>query len=417
MTCWTAFQEWATLHVELGIGSSNDPHVESVWGEALWGDPRSRWSGLEPSWVDVTDRVMDVTIQRGRGRWTDRIGMSGCVIRVDNADGWITWNAAELGEIEARPGVPLRIRADTADGGTWNIWRGFIESVDDQYQPWERPNAAIVCQDALAQVAHVNLPEQAPIGAGETTDARINRILDMADWPRQWRNLAHGQVTVQASNFARNLADELGITADSEGGVAYAATDGSVYFQNRDWLRVAPYAQTVQEIIGPGGEVCGSEHRVVRDGGDVRNDVTMARAGGTVQRFVDQDSISRYRRRTYNRVDLICESDAQVAVIAQRILGTRRLAQVRLTDVTVPVVDQPSATFIASVDYGWRLQVTWEPYEDGTEWTREVHVMALEHRIRPSGWDLILTVDDAMAQPVQPWGVGQWGAAKWAEVA
>jgi len=222
-------------------------------------------------------------------------------------------------------------------------------------------------------------------------------------------------VTMQGTNLARNLADELGITADSEGGVAYAGTDGRIYFRNRDWLRLASYATTVQATIGPGGAACGSEHSVIRDGADVRNDVQLARAGGTMQRFVDQDSVALYRRRAFQRGDLICETDAQVTLLAQRIIGSRSKSTVRLTDVVVPVVDAASASFVTSVDYGWRLLVKWQ---QGTQsWQREVHVMGLTHQIRPEGWTVTLAVDDVMAQPTQPWGIGKWGSAKWTQAA
>lgn len=417
-TCWTAFMDWLRLSIELGIGDSNSPNVSTLWGTARWGAGTSKWSGLEPSWLDVTARGLDVSITRGRARYTDRVGASGAVVRADNADGWLTWNSDALGAIDARPGRQLRLRAQTlADGVFHDLWRGYVETIDDQYQPWERPQAALVCQDAMAQVGHVDLPERPPEGGSERTDERIGRILTAADWPMPWRDLARGQVTCQATTMARNLADEAGVTADSEGGVVYAHTNGFVRFQNRDWLRTAPYAITVQAILGPGGAVCGSEHRVVRDGADVRNDVQMARAGGTAQRETNEDSISRYRRRTYQRMDLICETDAQVQLLVHRMITTRSIGSVRLTDVTVPVVDAASAAFVTSVDYGWRLRVVWEA-EDGSEsWSRDVHVMGLNHRIRPDGWELVLTVDDASASPAQPWGTGLWGNAHWTEAA
>jgi len=308
----------------------------------------------------------------------------------------------------------MRIWADVA-GVHRDLWRGFVEGIDDSYQPSDRPSASVRGQDGLAQVAHVDLPERAPLGAGDTSDVRIGRILDAADWPVTWRALEAGQVTVQATNLARNLADELGITADSEGGVVYAGTDGRVYFRNRDWLRIAPYAVAVQATIGPGGPICASEHTVVRDAADVRNDVSLARAGGTMLRYTDEDSIALYRRRTYNRGDLICETDAQVALLAQRLIGARARSTIRLTDVAVPVVDAASAAFVAAVDYGWRLVVSWA---DGAEsWSRTVHVMGVTHQIRPDSWTVTLAVDDAQAQPTEPWGIGKWGSAKWTEAA
>jgi hypothetical protein len=411
--CWTAFRDWGTLRVELGVGDVANASI-ALWGTAKWNAATSVWSGQEPTWNDVTERCMSVSVERGRRRWTERIGASSCTVTVDNDDGWIDWDTNAVGQTEVRPGTPIRVRAATTDGKTHDLWRGWIENIDDTYQPYVNPVASLTCQDGMAQISHVDLPERTPEGAGERSDQRVTRILDNSDWPTQWRVLETGQVTMQATNLARQMSDELGITADSEGGIVYSGTDGNVYLRNRDWLRLAAYATTVQATIGDGGTVCGSEYRVVRSADDIRNDVQLARAGGTVQRVVDQDSISLYRRRTYGRNDLICETDAQVILLAQRLLGSRAQATTRLTDVTIPVVDQPSMDFVTSVDYGWRLVVNWSD-TSGHAWSRTVHVMGVQHSITPNEWVTSIAVDDATASPTEPWGVGKWGTAKWTE--
>src|SRR5262245_24950097 len=125
-TCWTAFQDWLTLRIELGVGDSNAATTTGKWGTSKWGDAAAKWSGLEPTWLDVTERMLDVNVQRGRARWTERIGMGGAQIAADNADGWLDWNSSALGYVDARPGVQLRVRAYVvADATTHDIWRGY----------------------------------------------------------------------------------------------------------------------------------------------------------------------------------------------------------------------------------------------------------------------------------------------------
>jgi hypothetical protein len=415
MTCVYQFSDWGTLAVELGIGAAGLPSNPGVWGTTVWGATNAWWSGQEPQWHDITDRTIQVSIERGRARWVDRIGMSSCTVTVDNGDGWITWDSDMLGNIDAAPGRSIRVRLVTLDGVSHNLWRGYLETVTDSYTPSSSPVAALVCQDGMAQVAHVDLPERTPEGAGETSDARVNRILDNADWPTSWRTVDAGQVTMQATNLSRQLADELGITADSEGGIVYAGTDGNITFRNRDWLRLAPYASTVQQVIGDGGSVCASEYRVIRSGDDIRNDVQVGRAGSSAQRVQNMDSIALYRRRSFSRTDLICETDAQALLIAQRLLGSRAMSTVRLSELVVPTVDAASTAFVASVDYGWRLTVNWSAGDEA--WSRTVHVMGVRHDITPTGWSCNLAVDDAVLAPTQPWGVGLWGTAQWTEAA
>ena len=168
MTCTYQFSDWGTLYVELGIGASGTkPANPGIWGATLWGSATAYWSGQEPQWYDITDRTIGVSIERGRQRWTDRIGASSCTVTVDNADGWITWDSDTLGNIDAAPGRLVRVRVVTPDLVSHNLWRGYLENVADDYTPNARPQAVLVCQDAVAQVAHVDLPERTPEGAGE----------------------------------------------------------------------------------------------------------------------------------------------------------------------------------------------------------------------------------------------------------
>jgi hypothetical protein len=362
--------------------------------------------------------LIDVSIDRGRERWLDRFGASSCSVTADDARGVLSWDAgADSNQLAVQPGTPLRVRATDLHGGaTSTLWRGFVESIDEDFAPYERPAAKLTAQDALAQLAHVDFPEQSPVGAGERSDQRVARLLDLAAWPADWRDLQAGQITVQSTNLARPVADDLGITADSEGGALFASRDGLVTFRNRDWLRTDVRARTVQATIGgPDQQVCGAAYGLVRSGADVVNDVQLARAGGTVRRFVNSTSVAIFRQRTFSRTDYICETDAQIDLLGNRILNARSNGQARIPKVRIVGTDDLATwTFLLQVDYGWQVEVHYSNPTSGAHWVRPMIVQGVSHRISVDGWVTELRVDDVSATAADTWdGVRGWDRALW----
>ena len=414
--------DYVELTVELGIGTHTNVETVGRWDRAEWDDDASgTWSGLEPEWVPVDPcRLLDVSVTRGRDGWLERFGASTASLSVLDPDGALSWDSSETDDqLAVRPGRELRIRArHVASGVEFPVWRGWVETIDDTFAPGATPVAEFSAQDGYAQLAHINLPEQAPVGAGETSDERIVCLLDLAEWPPEWRDIDDGRITVQGTNLARPIADDLGITADSEGGAVFADREGRIAFRNRDWLRTDPRATAVQATVGGDGQdVCASGYETVRSAGDIVNDVQLARAGGTMRRYTDPTSISLYRHRTYQRSDYVCEDDEQIDLLARRILSSRASGQVRIPSLTVVPTDNPDAwAFVCAVDYGWRLEVHY-PTTDGTDWVRNVIVQGVAHKVTPDGWELELRVDDAAVAVGADWWDGPrgWDVALWSE--
>ena len=424
---WTAFVE---LTVELGIGGSGDTAV-AQWDRATWDDAGSDWAGLEPEWTAVSNcRVLEVGIERGRSRSLDRFGVSSMTVTALDPDGWLTWDPATESMLEVRPGRSVRLQARMVETDeTVTLWRGWIEALEDTFVPFEVPAAQLTAQDALAQVAHTNEPElPSPVGAGERSDERVGRLLDLAGWPAERRELEVGQITVQGTNLARSVADDLGITADSEGGALYASRDDHVVFRNREWLTTDPVAVVVQATIGGAlHDVCAAAYAATRRGSEILNDLQIGRAGGTAQRFTDEDSISLYHRRSYQRTDYVCEFDDQIAILGERMLQAWARARVRIPAVTITPRTADEYAFVCSVDYGWRLQLNYTAEAValgdtralrslGQSWTRDVHVQGVRYSITPDGWTVELRVDDAGTVAADGWnGPRGWNLAVWSK--
>lgn len=414
--------QYVTLTVELGISSTSDGGaVVGVWDTARWDRPLTgTWSGLEPEWTAVDlCALLAFSMRRGRARAYDRFPASSATVTIADPEGTLSWDSdVDADSLDVRPGRELRATAfHVASGVDYPVWRGWLEAIEDGFSPAGPPPARFTAQDALAQLAHINLPESSPVGAGELSGARVHRLLDLAEWPEEWRDVDTGAVTMQATNLARTIADDLGVTADSEGGALFVDREGRVAFRDRDWLRTSPEATTIQATIGgPAEDVCGAEYELIRTAGDVVNDVQVARSGGTMQRVENAASISAYRRRTWSRGDYVMETDADALALANRILTMRSGGQVRMTKLTIRGSnDQATWAFMLAVDYGWLLEVVYtSPLDPGVGWTRRVHVQSVEHRVTPDEWITVLEVDDPLASSADTWdGADGWDLALW----
>jgi hypothetical protein len=413
--------------VELGMGSQGNAGPVATWDHAHWDRPdMGGWSASEPLWEEVdTCSVESITTQRGRDRALDRFEAGTCAVTVDDREGALTWgDDIDTADLQLRPGRPLRVRAqEVATGMIYDVFSGFVESITDTFGPDLAPQVVINAQDALAQFARVQLPADPsipPPGDGELSGARINRLLNLAVWPTSQRKVDTGYVAMQGTDYSEPIADQLGITAESEGGAFYATKGGNARFRDRYWLRDSPESANVQATIGAEpGDLCAASYEVTRDGADIVNDVQYTRVTGVEQRAQDARSISLFRRRSTQRQDFLCETDTDVMRLANRLLQSRSAGRPRIPSVELAPLDAPEFDFVLRVEFGWRLLVRYDAgtahFWPGTSWNATVLVQGIAHKIDPTGWTTTLRVDDASAWPAEGWDHNSgWDVTTWA---
>jgi hypothetical protein len=99
------------------------------------------------------------------------------------------------------------------------------------------------CIDSLGEVNRAKVkPLAAPAYGGERADQRIGRILDLASWDPNRRDLWGTSDTLVADELGGQVADLLGQAADSAGGVIFADTSGTIGFRPRDFQTFPPGA-------------------------------------------------------------------------------------------------------------------------------------------------------------------------------
>lgn len=234
-----AFTTRAVPIAEINIGDARIPVDPGRWDVSRWDATDAKWSGAE--WLDIACDVRSFTSEYGRQRTTDRFVPGVSTVVVDNSTGWADPMATDPAILQMRPGREIRLGVQHAVLGTRWLFRGFIDSVVPTYEPVDVDTVTFQCLDVLGEVNRAKLvPLADPAYGGERADLRIGRILDLAAWDPDRRDLWGTSDTLIADELGGQVADLLGQAADSTGGVVFGDTAGIIGFRPRDWQTYVP---------------------------------------------------------------------------------------------------------------------------------------------------------------------------------
>lgn len=371
--------------VQVGIGDTRLPVGQAQWDVAHWDADTARWSGVDPTWVDITCDTYSARCEYGRDHTTDRFVPGVGTVLVNNATGWADPNVTvEPGVLTMRPGRAIRFGVEHIGYGTRWLFRGFIDALIPTYHPTFTDVVQLDCVDALGEVNRAKLVPMPPVAAGETVDDRIYRLLDLAKWPTTKRILDPASTTLIESDMGGQLADLLGQAADSGGGAVFGDLDANVVFRNRDWqvyppdtppdgsignvdpgvpgyftdpipatpgyldpsigtggsgtltdprgrvwtvdqrnAIVPPVPAIPAQWVGWSGDVCPVEWQRPFDRADLSTRVILGRDLETAVMIDDPEGQLLYGIEPYERTDLLTQSDAELERLARRILRTR----------------------------------------------------------------------------------------------
>lgn len=393
-------------------GLAVEVNFEGVGSDTLiWDDPTrglwdtGTWSG-GLAWVDLLaeGRVRAGAIARGATRQDGpyaRADAGTAVVLLDNRDAALDpTNLAgpyvAAGITQVQPMRPWRIRA-----GAYDLWRGFAESWDLEY-PASGKDATVTLRgtDATKVLANFDGAEQGAAGAGEDTGARIERILDNAGWAAADRQIETGLTDVQATTLAQPAWAEILLTADTEAGEVYVDGAGKVVFRNRHAVLTETRSTVAQAVFGDGpGELPFTGLDLAHDDTLLANLVRIARVGGTEQSAEDLTSQATYLVRTFERSDLIHQTDDESVQHAAWVLGLMRQGTLRFDSITIAPADDPETLYPAVLarELGDRIGISWTPPgRPGDPIVREVLIRGIAHSFEVGGmWSTTFYLADA----------------------
>jgi hypothetical protein len=338
--------------------------------------------------------VLNVTLDDRSGRWSPWGSAAINVILDDEDPVIVDGEEVELGgpgfptllPPGFGPGTVIRVVAHEPDKGWWvPQFAGRVESWPQSLSGLGADQfvtvTVIETVSALAKIDNNALG--APVGVGESVTNRIYRLLSLAGWRYGYVLESSNAWPMQSTEMTTNRLTECYLTADSADVDFLTHRSGQAWVTDVDprlhpvfgSLDVARWGEVVWErslwsvpldelwtsarlasvfysgvefhpsAIGEGRTITvdgrrpvrllydGDSFRQANDIHQIRNDIRLARAGGSEQLAESGTSIGLYDRATYSRNDLMLNSDYDVATLADRLLDRKALDVLRLESI------------------------------------------------------------------------------------
>lgn len=411
-----------TLTVEAAFSAATGTY--GAWDAALW--DTATW-GPDILWQDVSQYLRSFKIDRKFGDKVSHWDPGTASVVLSNADGRFSsdnlsspYTVAGISGI--RPWRPIRIRATYA-GLTYDLYNGKILDYVDTWIPgYTDAFVTLPCTDQKAALNDVDGVPGAAVGAGETSGARIHRLLNEANYTGL-RNVMPGRQTMQSTTLASNVGAEIDLTVDSEGGSFFIDADGSTVFEDQYALLEQARSNTIQATFGDGSgpELPCNDITPVNTGTRIKNIFAYTRVGGTAQVAADATSRALTEDKRASRTDLICETDAQALSLAQMDLQIYKDPKRLFSMIRVkPNGGGPNTALWPHV-LGRRprdlVRVVARPTPIGNPViTRDAYIAGIHHDVTGDDWVTVFDLWDASAyEPFfnSRWDVALWDHASW----
>jgi hypothetical protein len=409
------WSDYIRLWVRAAIGSGTGFHMgQSTTDRLDAGNVMGHVPSSGPLWVDISCDVLDVNINGGSQ------SVQGILSKPDTATLEVTiadptgkydpvnpsGPYALGGHSRLLPGTPVEAWCEVVNpaDSTWTTHYLFTGRADSWEQDWtptpSNRQTKMVASDVTREFVRMDRPEQPAAGAGDTTKARVQRIVTFFGWLGTIiAPTGNGAATLQATTLAQSGWELLNRTLDDELGYVHFTTKGELR-----WLDRSVWFTKTAPVVTLG---CDVGHDVLTDatpsaiGWQLRNSVFAARTGGTTQTALNQASIDQFGRYDYTRTDLGLADDTQAGQWAAVVVQLYAYPQVTLDDVTFQpsIAADPSACWNAVLSIlmvTGIVRVVWAP-PDIPDHVRDIasRVVGYQHQITRTAWEVTWMLVDS----------------------
>ena len=260
--------------------------------------------GVGESLVDVSDRVVSLSVQRGRQDALEptRAGQASVTLR--NLDGELDpLNTASSLYPGVEPARSLNIYADAVQ-----VFAGVVDDIDLSFDPSGDAVVQVQASDRLSNLALAEFPPAGLAVGEEDSGTRVSDVLaSNSDFWSQGTAIATGDSTLAAGTATGNVVQYLNTVARSEGGVLFVGRDGDLVFRNRLFAVTA----TPVTLSDDGGDVP-YETLVRQTSGESLRTVAFGTRDGTRLERESTLGLLRFGFRALDLGDLLLLDDADV---------------------------------------------------------------------------------------------------------
>ena len=412
-------------HLTVILGSS---YGAGTYGGTAGADDAPRWVvqvGGAP-WVDASCDARTVDVRAGRSTYVEAFTAATATVTLANPDG--RYSTFPSNSVWRTPdgfvtGVPIRIGVLYQGLVQWRF-TGTTDSVEDDWPEFVDARATVQATDGFKNLAMHQSPARAAAGAGELSGARVNRLLDDAQWSGG-RAVDAGLVPLQATTLDKITLDELRAVGEAEFGWLFVRGDGALTFRQRDAWQSDPRMNAVQYIFTDTHALAGAcyaDASVVGASAEtVLNVATVTPPGHAASTYQDAASVAHFGPRTWNRTDLLINTDADAVALAQIVVGYYRSDDLHIDSVALDAAARADAwpaavgcrindriRFLRTMPGGWQLDA--ELLVEG----RADQMVAGGDDNRIGEWRITwATANAASVAGLAAWDVATWDDGLW----
>ena len=339
--------------------------------------------------VDATEYVLSVAIQRGRTSQTDQFSPGTCrVLADDRASGRLfdpantasTWYE---GSFDLAPRRAIKVLAGTAE-----LFVGAITDLDITYEMPNLSFASIVSADGLYELSRTALTAFSP--SSQLTSARVSAILNRPEvnFSTALRDISTGVATCGTVAYTDNTNTLSALQAVA------IAEDGRLFANRRNQIVFDPRIDfTFSTAIASFGGTASNNIPILAIGVAYGQETLFNRVqvdvdGGTAAQVVsDATSQTKYGVQTLSFSSVPLVNEAAGATLAQNLLDKYKEPKIRFNEISTSLNACGSALWptVLALDVGDVIQVS-KRYDQGLPATRteNVFIESVAHDITPS---------------------------------
>lgn len=330
------------------------------------------------AYVDVTEHVVDIEVDRGRSRLLDKYNAGQASVTFDNTERLfdpLYASSPYSEQLLPRRGIKVY------SGGA-PVFTGIVEDWNLNYDPSGNNTTTAVASDKFTLLAQQTMTAHTAVA--QASGARITSILNRSevDWSATDRDIDAGQYNLQADvvDDGTVVLDYLNLVAQSEYGDIFIAKNGYLTFQDST---VGPSNTGLLTLADDGTGIKFTELQVVFGSELLYNRVSLTRLNGTAQIVDDLTSQTFYGITTYEQDGLLNDNDTDVLNQANYILNKYANPEYRFENITIELAELSSADQLSvlSKELTDTIYVKFTPNNLGTPIEKYAEIIGIQHTI------------------------------------
>jgi len=316
-----------TMQVMVGFQSTTGFGTPFLLNNAVYGvlntSGRGTLGGV--TMVDLTSLVESVNITRGRSRQLDQFNAGTATIAFNNVTQILNPNNTSSPYYPfVLPRCPVQVLANGIP-----IYTGLVTDWNLDYDISNQDMMYASCADQFTVLANQNLTAVAT--TEQASGTRIDTVLSLPEINYQGaRAIDTGSSTLGAYAIAQdtNCLNYLQQVNTSEQGYLFMSANGTLTFKGRSSV-LNPVAGATFNTTGTGLPF----QTLINQFGDelLYNNISTMSPAGAVQNTTNAASIALYQSQTYQLLDLLNSTTAEVAGLGNYLLGKYQNPVLRFT--------------------------------------------------------------------------------------